>query len=78
MDTQSTILLIGGIILFVYFIPSIVALRNDHTNRIWIFVLNLLFGWTLLVWIALFIWAFNDYPITIKPFTRPRPEFDLQ
>lgn len=78
MDAYSAIFVVGGIILFVYFIPSILALRFDHTNRIWIFLANLLFGWTLIVWLALIVWAFNDYPVVIKPFTRPRPEFSLQ
>lgn len=59
-----------GFIFFVtaiglYFVPTIIAWNKDHDNLIGIFFLNLLTGWSLIGWIAAFIWA------CIKP-TSPR------
>jgi Superinfection immunity protein len=49
------IILIGG---GLYFLPTIIA----ETHRTGIFWLNLIFGWTVLGWIAAFIWAFAEQP----------------
>lgn len=43
--------------LAVYFIPTIVAFHRDVQPRVAIGLLNLFFGWTFLVWVALLIWA---------------------
>ena len=47
--------LIGG--LFFYFIPSYVALKRDHHQKMAIFVLNLFLGRSFLGWVAALIWA---------------------
>ena len=39
----------------IYFIPTIVA--ADKKNVGGIFFLNLFFGWTVIFWVAAFIWA---------------------
>ena len=51
-----------GIILAItlYFLPSIIAYKKNHANKIAIFILNLAFGWTFLAWLACLIWAFID------------------
>jgi len=47
--------LLFAILLFIYFIPSIVGYnRSDFTQ---IFLLNLLLGWTLLGWVIALIWG---------------------
>ena len=63
------------ILLFIiplYFIPSIIARKDD--SFVGIFLLNLLLGWTLLGWIASFIWAITSANkrqlITIKQNTK--------
>src|SRR5262245_29005820 len=51
------------ILLFVYFLPAVVANARDHHNSLAIFFLNLLLGWTVLGWIAALIWALTaTYP----------------
>jgi Superinfection immunity protein len=50
-------LLILGLALAVYFLPTLVGLRKQNAGGI--FLLNLLLGWTLAGWIAAFVWAFK-------------------
>lgn len=55
-----------GAILFIfflialYFLPSIIAISRDHSNRGAIEMTNLLLGWTLLGWIIAAIWSMTD------------------
>lgn len=51
---------IGG--LFIYFLPSIFAFKENHHNANAIFVLNLLFGWCFLGWAAALIWCQTKPP----------------
>lgn len=59
-------------LLALYFIPGIIALLRAHHNKIAIFVLNLLLGWTLLGWVVALVWSFtapqqNGAPVERKP-----------
>ena len=45
------------IMLFIYFIPTIVACSRNHTNALAIFILNLFLGYTLIGWVVALIWA---------------------
>ncbi len=45
------------ILAVVYFAPGMIASRRQHHNKGTIWVLNLFFGWTLLGWVLVFIWA---------------------
>ena len=44
----------------IYFLPTAVAVKRNHESKLAIFVLNLLAGWTLLGWVAAFIWSFTN------------------
>ncbi len=57
MDSAIPLLLV---ILAVYFLPAIVAGGREHQSARAIFGLNLLLGWTLLGWVAAFVWALTD------------------
>ena len=50
-------ILLSVIGIIIYFIPSIVAFKRDTASRWAIFLVNLFFGWTLLIWIVTLIWA---------------------
>lgn len=50
-------LLALALIVFVYFIPTIVACSRNHINSLAIFILNLFLGFTLVGWVAALIWA---------------------
>lgn len=49
------VMLIGLIIL--YFLPALVASRRKHRQTDAIFVLNLLGGWTGVIWLGALVWA---------------------
>ncbi|MDX1572259.1 MAG: superinfection immunity protein [Xanthomonadales bacterium] len=49
---------IAGIV--VYAIPTVIAFYR-HANSFWsIALLNLLFGWTLIMWFGASVWAMTD------------------
>lgn len=50
-------LVVIGIGLLIYFIPSFVAVENKHPNQDAIKVLNLLLGWSILGWVIALVWA---------------------
>lgn len=43
----------------IYFIPTIVAFKRQHVNRISILLVNLFLGWSLLGWVVAIAWAFT-------------------
>lgn len=45
------------VVAFLHFLPSILAFTNGHSKRGLILLLNFLFGWTVIVWVALLVWA---------------------
>jgi hypothetical protein len=40
-----------------YFVPTFVAFYRQHHNRLAIFVLNLLLGWSFIGWACALVWA---------------------
>ncbi len=53
----ATGLVLALLALVVYFMPSIVAIRNQHPSAFWIFLVNLAFGAVVVGWIVALIWA---------------------
>jgi hypothetical protein len=45
------------IALSLYFLPTIIARKRQHRNRVAIFALNLLTGWTGWGWVAALVWS---------------------
>ncbi|MCL1969235.1 MAG: superinfection immunity protein [Bacteroidetes bacterium] len=52
------LILLGIVALFVYFLPTIIASGRNSTATFLIFLINLFGGWTVALWIFVFIWAF--------------------
>ena len=50
-------LIIVLVLVIVHFLPSIIAFRRGHHNRIAILVLNILLGWTFIGWVVALVWA---------------------
>jgi hypothetical protein len=50
-----------AILALLYFLPTIVASHRGH-NVTGILLLNLLFGWTIIGWWAILIWALISAP----------------
>lgn len=46
-----------AIALWLTFLPTFIAYRREHLNRVPILLLNLFLGWTVLGWIGALIWA---------------------
>jgi len=45
------------IALYIYLLPSAIAAQRQSCMTGAIFFLNLIFGWTIVIWIVCFIWA---------------------
>lgn len=50
-------LFIIGLAIFVYLLPTFVALQRKHVNTTAICVLNILVGWSFIGWVAALVWA---------------------
>jgi hypothetical protein len=65
---------IAFVLLFPYFLPTIIAILRRKANAGGIFVLNLLLGWTLIGWIGALVWALSsDAQPTIIVNNQPGP-----
>jgi CHASE2 domain-containing sensor protein len=42
-----------------HFAPTFIAVNRRHPRRIAIFVINLLFGWTIIGWIVALVWSLS-------------------
>ncbi|RJP29195.1 MAG: superinfection immunity protein [Candidatus Omnitrophota bacterium] len=40
-----------------YFLPTLVAVLRNHKNKLAVFLLNFLLGWTGLGWVVSLIWS---------------------
>ena len=56
-ELTSLELVIITLIFAVYFLPTLIAFLKDHKNKLAIFLLNLLLGWTALGWVGSLVWA---------------------
>lgn len=54
MDGSTVIWIV---ILWMYFLPTLIAWRNSHRQSSAIFALNLFLGWSGFGWLACLVWA---------------------
>lgn len=45
------------VIVIIYMLPTLIAYARDIPQRQTIGVLNIVFGWTLIGWVIMFLWA---------------------
>ena len=50
-------LLLVVLIFALYFLPTLIAFLRQHKNKLALFLLNLLLGWTVLGWVASLVWS---------------------
>ena len=50
-------LLLIVLIFGLYFLPTLIAFLRQHKNKLAIFLLNLLLGWTVLGWVVSLVWS---------------------
>ena len=66
----------------VYFLPSILAAGKGHPHAPFLFLVNVLSGWTGIGWLACLVWAASlpgepkPYTPLIRPAARARPVAD--
>ena len=49
-----------ALVIFVYFLPTIVSVKRKAHHDAAIVLLNILLGWTLVFWVAALLWAMSD------------------
>ncbi len=50
-------LLLVVLIFAFYFLPTLIAFLRQHKNKLAVFLLNLLLGWTVLGWVVSLVWS---------------------
>ena len=50
-------LLLVVLIFVLYFLPALIAFLRNHKNKLAIFLLNFLLGWTVLGWVGSLVWS---------------------
>jgi hypothetical protein len=63
-------MIVLSVIALLYFLPTILAVRRGH-GITGILLLNLFFGWTVIGWFAMLLWAAFSYPS--YPYNYPPP-----
>lgn len=56
-----------ALVLAIYFVPTMVALKRGHPQRVAISLLNLLLGWTFVGWVAALVWSATAFTKPDKP-----------
>ncbi|EGB96812.1 MULTISPECIES: superinfection immunity protein [Pseudomonas] len=67
----GTYILILAVSFVLYFIPMMIAFHRHHENYTAIFMLNLLLGWTGVVWVICLVWAFISKPLPLAQSDAP-------
>lgn len=57
--------------LFFYFLPTFVAAQRSHHNVLGVFLVNFLFGWSVIGWIIALVWAFSRPQVIVVPGAYP-------
>ena len=63
MNEIGSIILVILLFIFLislYFLPTIVAFMKRRRNRLPVFLLNLLLGWSFVGWVIALVWAANS------------------
>lgn len=71
------LVIVLGVSLLLYFLPTIIAVKRDHKSKGGIIALNILLGWTMLVWLICLVWSLSDSghsTTTINVISGPRDD----
>lgn len=50
-------LIVAALLLWLYFVPSIIAVKRNHCNQVPIILLNLFLGWLMIPWVVALCWS---------------------
>lgn len=57
MENPIMIFAIPILVAMLYLAPWLIAMVRNTENRSWVALLNILFGWTIVIWLVAFIMA---------------------
>lgn len=57
-------------LLVLFLLPSFIAFSREHRNRWIIFIINIVFGATILGWLIALVWAMNKIDDPLKGGTK--------
>jgi hypothetical protein len=66
-----------GLGMFLYILPSLIALNRRHRNKGPIIVVDLLLGWTLVGWVVSLAWSLSS-DVEPKPQAGPPPTWNVK
>lgn len=70
-------LIMSLVMVCIYLLPSVLAFYRDCESRLWIVLLNVLLGWTIIGWLVALGWAnggkIRPLPPSGHPPTHPLP-----
>lgn len=44
-----------------YFVPSLIAFHYNAPNKLFILLVNIVIGWTIIGWVGAFLWAILEH-----------------
>jgi hypothetical protein len=53
----NILLVVAPFLLALFFLPIIIAIARHHPGTVWIVLLDLFLGWTLLGWLGALVWS---------------------
>lgn len=56
LGNTTTILMLLAVVVL-YMLPTLIAFGREHPRRQDVALVNILLGWTLIGWVAVFLWA---------------------
>jgi hypothetical protein len=62
MYDYTVLVIVLIVIAIIYMLPTLIGYARDLHRRQTIAVINLLFGWTIVVWLGVFVWALVGAP----------------
>ena len=63
--------IMGLVMVGVYLLPTIIALYRDCESRLWIILLDILLGWTIIGWFVALSWANGGKTRPLPPAGHP-------
>ena len=77
MDNVGTVIatvVVLTVLLAIYFLPTIIAVCQNHRNTASIVVVNFFLGWTMVGWVLAVAWSLSNASRSKpEPASRPRP-----
>ena len=59
----SFVVILLLIVIVINFIPSFIAFKRNHENKVAILILNICLGWTFIGWVVALVWAVKKAPL---------------